>query len=162
NDFLTPDTIFIGDGGDVVTFSANVVQTRKPGQWLDPGPLGTLGGGMPFAPPAQVARPGKGALIPLRDGAFGLHGFQFHTAPRFRLPVVSVVGNNAAWNQIRFGQISRYGEARGEIANRLAPTRYDRVVEALGGHGEHVVQPKDIRPALERARASGKASCVNV
>src|SRR5439155_23468233 len=83
-------------------------------------------------------------------------------APRVDRPVVGVGGNNAAWNQIRYGQISRYGEARGDIANVLAPTRYDRVVEALGGHGEDVVEPKDIRPALERARAAGKAACVNV
>lgn len=162
NDFLTDDTIFIGDGGDVVTFSASVIQTRRPGQWLDPGPLGTLGVGMPFAIAAKIAFPQKEAFILFGDGAFGLNGFEFDTALRFNLPVVSVVGNNAAWNQIRYGQISRYGEARGDVANLLAPTRYDRVVEALGGHGEHVTEPKDIRPALERARASGKAACVNV
>jgi acetolactate synthase I/II/III large subunit len=72
------------------------------------------------------------------------------------------VGNNAAWNQIRFGQIEKYGAARGDIANLLAPTRYDEVVKALGGHGEYVTQPQDIRPALERARASGLPACVNV
>jgi acetolactate synthase-1/2/3 large subunit len=162
NDFLTEDSIFIGDGGDVVTFSASVVQTHRPGQWLDPGPLGTLGVGMPFAIAARIAFPKKEAFILFGDGAFGLNGFEFDTAVRFNLPVVSVVGNNAAWNQIRYGQISRYGEARGDIANLLAATRYDRVVEALGGYGEHVTQPKEIRPALERARASGKPSCINV
>jgi acetolactate synthase-1/2/3 large subunit len=162
NAFLTDDTIFIGDGGDVVTFSASVVQTRRPGQWLDPGPLGTLGVGMPFALAAKVAFPKKEALILFGDGAFGLNGFEYDTAVRFNLPVIGVVGNNAAWNQIRYGQVSRYGKARGDIANLLAPTRYDRVVEALGGHGSHVTDPKEIRPALERARASGKPSCVNV
>jgi acetolactate synthase-1/2/3 large subunit len=162
NDFLTRDSIFIGDGGDVVTISAGVIQTHQPGQWLDPGPLGTLGVGMPFAIAAKVAFPHKEAFILFGDGAFGLNGFEFDTALRFKLPVVSVVGNNAAWNQIRYGQIERYGEARGDIANVLAPTRYDRVVEALGGHGEHVTEAKDIRPALERARAAGKAACVNV
>ena len=162
NDFLTEDSIFIGDGGDVVTISASVVQTRRPGQWLDPGPLGTLGVGMPFAIAAKVAFPKKEAFVLFGDGAFGLNGFEFDTALRFSLPVVSVVGNNAAWNQIRYGQIAKYGAARGDLANLLAATRYDRVVEALGGHGEHVTEAKDIRPALERARAAGKASCVNV
>ena len=162
NDFLTRDSIFIGDGGDVVTISAGVIKTHQPGQWLDPGPLGTLGVGMPFAIAARVAFPHKEAFVLFGDGAFGLNGFEFDTAVRFNLPVVSVVGNNAAWNQIRYGQIARYGAARGGIANLLAPTRYDRVVEALGGHGEHVTEPKHIRPALERARASGKPSCVNV
>ena len=162
NDFLTEDTIFIGDGGDVVTISASVIQPRQPGHWLDPGPLGTLGVGMPFAIAAKVALPHKEAFILFGDGAFGFNGFEFDTAVRFNLPVVSVVGNNAAWNQIRYGQIAKYGEARGDVANLLAPTRYDKVVEALGGYGEHVTEPKDIRPALERARASGKPACVNV
>ncbi|MCA9435582.1 MAG: acetolactate synthase, partial [Candidatus Omnitrophica bacterium] len=44
----------------------------------------------------------------------------------------------------------------------LAYTRYDKVVEAMGGHGEHVTEPDQIRPALERAFESGKAACVNV
>ncbi len=162
NDFLTEESIFIGDGGDVVTFSASAIQTRGPGQWLDPGPLGTLGVGMPFAVAAKVAFPQKEAFILFGDGAFGFNGFEYDTAVRFKLPIVGVVGNNAAWNQIRYGQISRYGTARGDTANLLAPTRYDRVVEALGGYGEHVERPQDIRPALERARASGRPACVNV
>jgi acetolactate synthase-1/2/3 large subunit len=162
NDFLTEDSIFIGDGGDVVTISASAIQTRRPGQWLDPGPLGTLGVGMPFAIAAKVAFPQKEAFVLFGDGAFGFNGFEYDTAMRFKLPIVGVVGNNAAWNQIRYGQIARYGTERGDIANLLAPTRYDRVVEALGGHGEHVEEPQDIRPALERARASGLPACVNV
>ncbi len=162
NDFLTEDTIFIGDGGDVVTISASVIQPRRPGHWLDPGPLGTLGVGMPFAIAAKVAFPKKEALILFGDGAFGFNGFEYDTAVRFNLPVVGVVGNNAAWNQIRYGQIAKYGAERGDVANLLAATRYDRIVEALGGHGEHVTEPKDIRPALERARSSGKPACINV
>lgn len=162
NDFLTEDSIFIGDGGDVVTIAASVIHPRRPGHWLDPGPLGTLGVGMPFAIAAKVARPDQEALVLFGDGAFGFNGFEYDTALRFGLPVLGVVGNNAAWNQIRYGQISKYGTQRGNAANLLAPTRYDRVVEALGGYGEHVTDPKDIRPALERARASDKPSCVNV
>lgn len=162
NDFLTENSIFIGDGGDVVTISASVIRTRRPGQWLDPGPLGTLGVGMPFALAAKVAFPDKEAVVLFGDGAFGFNGFEYDTALRFNLPVVGVVGNNAVWNQIRYGQITKYGAARGDTANLLAPTRYDRVVEALGGYGEHVERPGDIRPALERARASGKPACVNV
>ena len=162
NDFLTEDTIFIGDGGDVVTISASVIQPRRPGHWLDPGPLGTLGVGMPFAIAAKVAFPKKEALILFGDGAFGFNGFEYDTAVRFNLPVIGVVGNNAAWNQIRYGQIAKYGRERGDVANLLAATRYDKIVEALGGYGEHVIEPKDIRPALERARASGKPACINV
>jgi acetolactate synthase I/II/III large subunit len=101
-------------------------------------------------------------LVLFGDGAFGFNGFEYDTAIRFGLPVVGVVGNNAAWNQIRYGQISKYGTARGDTANLLAATRYDLIVAAMGGYGELVKEPADIRPALERARASGKPACVNV
>ena len=162
NDFLTEDTIFIGDGGDIVTMSASVIRTHKPGHWLDPGPLGTLGVGAPFAIAAKAAMPDKEIFVLFGDGAFGLTGFDVDTAVRFGLPFVSVVGNNAGWNQIRFGQLSKYGEKRGDVANKLSATRYDLIVEAMGGYGELVTQPQDIRPAMGRARASGRPSCVNV
>jgi acetolactate synthase-1/2/3 large subunit len=162
NDFLTEDTVFIGDGGDIVTMSASVIRTHKPGHWLDPGPLGTLGVGAPFAIAAKAAMPEKDIFVLFGDGAFGLTGFDIDTAVRFDLPFVSVVGNNAGWNQIRYGQLAKYGEQKGDVANKLFATRYDVIVEAMGGYGECVTEPGGIRPAMERARASGKPSCVNV
>ena len=162
NDFLSDDSIFIADGGDVVTISANVIRTRKPGKWLDPGPLGTLGVGTPFAIAAKTAFPATGVVALFGDGAFGCTGFDYDTLIRFNLPVVGIVANNAAWNQVRFLQLARYGSDRGNLASVLTPLRYDRVVEAMGGYGEHVVKPSEIRPALERAGSSGKPACVNV
>jgi acetolactate synthase-1/2/3 large subunit len=162
DEFLGEDTIFIADGGDVVTMSASVIRTRKPGQWLDPGPLGTLGVGTPFAIAAKAAMPGRDVVVLFGDGAFGLTGFDYDTLIRFNLPIVGVVANNAAWNQVRYAQIEKYGTEKGNTANLLTPLRYDRIVEAMGGHGEYVTEPSEIRPALERARNSGKPACVNV
>jgi acetolactate synthase-1/2/3 large subunit len=118
--------------------------------------------GHAFAIAAKTALPDKEIFVLFGDGAFGLTGFDIDTAVRFGLPFVSVVGTNAGWNQIRFGQLSKYGQKRGDVANKLIPTRHDVIVEAMGGYGELVTQPQDIRPAMERARASGKSSCVNV
>jgi acetolactate synthase-1/2/3 large subunit len=78
------------------------------------------------------------------------------------MPVIGIVANNAAWNQVRYGQIERYGRTKGDVANILSPLRYDRIVEAMGGYGEHVTEPSQIIPALERARSSGKPSLINV
>jgi acetolactate synthase-1/2/3 large subunit len=44
----------------------------------------------------------------------------------------------------------------------LTPARYDRIVEALGGHGEHVGRAADLPGAIERAVASGKPALINV
>ncbi|MEN6438615.1 MAG: thiamine pyrophosphate-binding protein [Syntrophobacter sp.] len=162
NDFLTDDSIFIADGGDVVTISANVIRTRKPGKWLDPGPLGTLGVGTPFAIAAKAAFPGTEVVALFGDGAFGCTGFDFDTLVRFDMPVIGIVANNAAWNQVRFVQLLKYGPEKGRVANELSPLRYDRLIEVMGGYGENVTEPSQIRPALERARASGKPACINV
>jgi acetolactate synthase-1/2/3 large subunit len=160
-DFVSDDMILIGDGGDIVAKAAKVVPVPKNGLWMDPGPLGTLGVGMPFAIAAQLANPGKRVLIIYGDGSFGLNGFEYDTAIRHKLPIVGIVGNDAAWGQMMRPQVMMYGRER-LVATELAPTRYDKVVEALGGHGELVTEPHEIRPALERAYASGKAACVNV
>ena len=161
DDVLDEDTIVIGDGGDFVATAASVLRIAKPGQWLDPGPLGTLGVGPGYAMAAKLARPQSNVIIVYGDGAFGLHAMEFEACVRQKINVVGVVGNDAAWMQIRRGQVEFYGEERA-VATKLEFTRYDRVVEALGGHGEYVEQPKDIRPALERALAADKPALVNV
>jgi len=155
------DTIIVGDGGDFVGTAAYTVKPRKPGQWLDPGPLGTLGVGPGYAMAAKLARPKSNVLILYGDGAFGLHAMEFEAMVRQKIQVVGIVGNDAGWMQIRRGQEQLYGPDR-TPATGLSYTRYDRVVEALGGHGEYVDKPKEIRPALERALASGKPALVNI
>lgn len=160
-DSITDDMIIIGDGGDIVAQAAKVVPIPKNGLWMDPGPLGTLGVGMPFALAAQVAHPDKRVMIIYGDGSFGLNGFEYDTAVRFKLPIVGIVGNDAAWGQMMRPQASIYGRDR-MIATQLTYTRYDKIVEGMGGHGEYVTEPDQIRPAIDRAFASGKPACVNV
>ena len=162
NEFLTDNSLYIGDGGDVVTFSGGVVQPHGPGLWMDPGPLGTLGVGVPFAMAAKVAQPDREVVCLFGDGAFSLTGWDFETMVRFDLPFIGVVGNNSYMNQIRYGQIQKYGKERGDVGNKLGDVRYDVFAKMLGGYGEEVRDPKDIRPALERARESGKPSLINV
>jgi acetolactate synthase-1/2/3 large subunit len=161
DEFIDEETIVVGDGGDIVSACAKVIGLSRPGQWLDPGPLGCLGVGAPFAIAAKHLHPDKRVLIISGDGSFGLNGFEFDTALRFGLPIVAIVGNDAGWGQIRGPQIQMMGAERA-VATSLAPTRYDKVVEALGGYGEQVEDPAQIVPALERAFASGKAACINV
>jgi acetolactate synthase-1/2/3 large subunit len=155
------DVTYVGDGGNVVAVAAKVLPVHRPGRWLDPGPLGCLGVGAPFAIAAKLLAPDRPVCVIQGDGAFGLNGMDYETAVRFGLPMVVVVGNDAAWGQIRVPQRAMYGDDRSP-ATTLAPTRYDKVVQALGGDGEHVDDPADLVPALERAFASGTVYCVDV
>jgi acetolactate synthase-1/2/3 large subunit len=162
NEFLTENSVYIGDGGDIVTFSGGVVQPKSPGHWMDPGPLGTLGVGVPFAMAAKLTQPQKEVVCLFGDGAFTLTGWDFETMVRFDLPFIGIVGNNSAWNQIRFGQIAKYGRQRGDVGNKLGDVAFDQFAKMLGGYGEEVREPGDIQPALRRARASGKPALINV
>ncbi len=166
NEFLGEDTIYVGDGGDVVTISAQAVRPRGPGQWMDPGALGSLGVGTGFSMAAKLANPEKEVICLYGDGAFSMTAFDMETSQRFGAPYLAVVGNNSSMNQIRYGQIAKYGEQRGNIGNKLGDVPYGTFAEMIGGYGEEVREADQIGPALLRAREAiaktGKCAVVNV
>ncbi|MBI3636369.1 MAG: hypothetical protein HY216_09170 [Candidatus Rokubacteria bacterium] len=159
---VTPDTIVVGDGGDVVGCAAKFVPLHHAGQWLDPGPFGCLGVGPSFALAAKLLYPERRVLLIAGDGAFGLNGMELETAVRFAAPFTCVIGNDGGWGQIRNPQLSFFGAARSVATSLPATTRYDTMVEAMGGRGVLVTKPAEIRPALERALGSNEVWCVNV
>jgi acetolactate synthase I/II/III large subunit len=154
------DAIVIGDGGDFVSFAGRVVDTYQPGCWLDPGPFGCLGSGPGYALAAKVAHPDRQVVLLLGDGAFGFSAMEFDTFARHGINVVGVMGNNGIWALEKHPMEFLYGYS---VAADLRPgTRYDQVVAALGGHGELVERPADLKPALERAFSAGLPALVNV
>ncbi|MEA2274229.1 MAG: hypothetical protein QOI98_2937, partial [Solirubrobacteraceae bacterium] len=157
---LDRDTVVVGDGGDFVSYAGRMIDTYQPGCWMDPGPYGCLGSGPGYAMAAKLAHPERQVCLLLGDGAFGFAGLEFDTMVRHGIPVVGVMGNNGIWGLEKHPMEFLYGYS---VAADLQPgLRYDRVVEALGGHGELVSTPDELRPALERAFASGKPALVNV
>jgi acetolactate synthase-1/2/3 large subunit len=157
---LDRDAIVIGDGGDFVSFAGRVVDTYAPGCWLDPGPYGCLGTGPGYALAAKLARPDRQVVLLVGDGAFGFSGMEWDTLARHGVHVVGVVGNNGIWALEKHPMEFLYGYS---VAAELRPeTRYDTVVEALGGSGELVRTPDEVRPALERALAADGPALVNV
>jgi acetolactate synthase-1/2/3 large subunit len=157
---LDRDAIVIGDGGDFVSYAGRVVNTYEAGCWMDPGPYGCLGAGPGQAIGAKAAFPDRQVCLLLGDGAFGFSGLEFDTMVRHGLPVVGVVGNNGIWALEYHPMKFLYGY---QVAAELQPeTRYDEIVESVGGHGELVREPAELRPALERAFGSGKPALVNV
>jgi acetolactate synthase-1/2/3 large subunit len=157
---LDRDAIVIGDGGDYVSYAGRVIDSFQPGCWLDPGPFGCLGAGPGYALAAKLARPERQVVLLVGDGAFGFSGMEFDTLARHGVNVVGVMGNNGIWALEKHPMEFLYGYS---VAADLRPgTRYDRVVEALGGHGELVERPEQVRPALERAFAAERPALVNV
>jgi acetolactate synthase I/II/III large subunit len=157
---LDRNAIVIGDGGDFVSFAGRMIDTYEPGCWMDPGPYGCLGAGPGAALAAKIAHPERQVCLLLGDGAFGFAGMEFDTYVRHGVPVVGVMGNNGIWALEKHPMEFIYGYS---VAADLQPgCRYDEVVRALGGHGELVTTPDELRPALERAFSSGRPALVNV
>ena len=152
-DFLDRDAILVVDGQDILNYGRQSIPTFMPGHRLNSGPFGTMGVGLPFGIGAKVARPDKQVLVLHGDGSFGLNGMELDTAARFKIPVVTVISLNGGWT----------GDAKREKPGReLGYTRFDKMAEALGCHGEYVEEPTQIRPALERAFKAGVPALVNV
>ncbi|HEY8566961.1 MAG TPA: thiamine pyrophosphate-binding protein [Beijerinckiaceae bacterium] len=151
------EAVLVCDGGEIGQWPQSLV---VPGKRVINGVAGSIGAATPFAIAARLAT-GATVVAVMGDGAFGFHMTEFDTAMRAGLPFVAVVGNDATWNAEHQIQLRSYGPDRTHSCD-LLPTRYDKVVEALGGHGEYVTRAEDLGPALERALASGKPACVNV
>ena len=159
-DFIDREATIVVDGGEISGWGFRSLKSYKPGHFLGVVPTGTLGVGTAFAIAAKLARPDKQVLLLSGDGSFGLNAMEFDTMVRHKLPIVCAIANDGAW-----GMIARLQQAKGPdrvIGTELGFVRYDKVVEALGGYGEAVEKPEDIRPALERAFASGQPACINV
>src|SRR6266700_361769 len=151
-DFLDRDAILSVDGQEILNFGRQSIPTYAPGHRLNSGPFGTMGVGLPFGLGAKVARPDRQVVVLHGDGSMGLNAMELDTAVRHGLDVVTVVSNNGGWT----------AADKPKAGRDLGYTRFDLVAKALGCHGEHVEHPDEIRPALDRAAASGRPAVVNV
>lgn len=150
---LPREAIVIVDGHEILNYGRQSIPTFVPGHRLNSGPFGTMGVGVPFGVGAKVAKPEASVVVLSGDGAFGLNMMEIDTAIRHHLPFVTVISNNGGWT----------ADPEGTKPGRdLGFSRYDKLVEDLGGHGEFVEKPNEILPALERAFAAGRVACVNV
>jgi acetolactate synthase-1/2/3 large subunit len=157
---LDRDAIIVVDAGDFGSYAGRVIDSFVPGAWLDSGPFGCLGSGPGYALAAKLARPDRQVVLLQGDGAFGFSGMEWDTLVRHNVPVVSVIGNNGIWALEKHPMEALYGYS--VVAELRPETRYDEVVRALGGHGELVSTPGELRPALHRALESGLPAVVNV
>ncbi|HVC45561.1 MAG TPA: thiamine pyrophosphate-binding protein [Candidatus Binataceae bacterium] len=152
-DVISRDTILVVDGHEILNFARQSIPIYEAGSSLNAGPHGCMGVGIPFGIGAKAAAPDRPVMVLSGDGAFGWNGMEMDTAIRHKLPIVVVVSNNGGFTSRQTG---------GTVGRDLGYQRYDKLVEALGGYGEFVEKPNEIRPAIERAIKSGQPALVNV
>jgi acetolactate synthase I/II/III large subunit len=160
--FVGDDALYVADGGDTSYFGLAFSTNQKAGVIAaSSGLFGCLGTGIPFAMAAKLARPDKKVVLLNGDGSFGFNAMEFDTMVRHNIPVVCVINNDCAWGMIKHSQELSIGKERLQCAE-LGTRHYEKVAQALGGHGEFVTKDEEILPALTRAFASGLPACINV
>jgi len=162
-DLVSRDTILVVDGHEILNFARQSIPVYQEGGSLNAGPHGCMGVGVPFGIGAKVGAPAKPVLVLSGDGAFGWNGMEMDSAIRHNIPIVVVVSNNGGFTSRQTGYMTAGDkEGRQNVGRDLGHQRYDKMVEALGGYGEYVDKPSEIRPAILRAFESGRPSLVNV
>ncbi len=158
---LPADVLYSWDGGDFAHWGRAMLPARHAGGWLRLGPLGTIGSSLPNSLALKLAQPSRRVLAITGDGALGFYLAEMDTAVRYGLPVVLIVGNDAAWGLERELQTSQ-NPAAASLACDLQSARYDLIMKGFGGDGETISTLDQVRPALERALASSVPYCLNV
>jgi acetolactate synthase-1/2/3 large subunit len=153
-EFLDRDAIVSVDGNEILHFGRQSIPTYVPGHRLNSGVTGTMGVGLPYGIGAKVAKPDAQVLVLHGDGSMGMNAMEIDTAVRHNIPVVTVISNNAGWT-------ARTPDRR-KPGRELGFTHFDEMAVALGGYGEKVEDPDEIKPALDRAYSSGKPAVINV
>ncbi len=159
---LPPDVLYAWDGGDFAHWGRVPLPALKPGGWLRLGPLGTIGSSLPNGIALQLANPQKPVAVITGDGALGFYLAEMDTAVRHKLPIVVIVGNDAGWGLERELQRATTAGTRTTVGTELTPARYNAIMEAFGGAGDTIERLDQVRPAVERAFASGVPTCLNV
>ena len=159
-DSIERDAIVTEDGEFTMGVMRQVMPTHVGRHRFGAGTTGCMGTGLPYAVGAKLARPDRQVVAVLGDYAFGAAAMEVETCARMDIPIVIVVSNNAGIAAHTIQERSFPPDAPPIAA--LLPIDYEHMVEMVGGYSERVTDPAEIRPAMERAFASGKVSLLNV
>jgi len=144
---LPSDAIVVADGGDFLSFARVGLSANT---YLDPGPFGCIGVGVPFGIAASLAFPKRTVLVATGDGSFGFNAIELDTAVRHGAPALFVVANNGAWQIEVHDQATTYGRV---VGTRLQHADHAAMARAFGMHAERVERPEELSSAIDRALA---------
>ncbi len=152
------DPILVLDGGNTALWAGMMIPVPGPRRGFFPMGMGTLGLGIPVSIGVKAAAGSRRVAILSGDGAYLYNVHELETMRRYDMPIASVIINDSAWNMIRAGQ-AMAGEVFG---TDLASQDYAAVARSYGLFGKRVTRLEELKPALEEAFNSGKASVVDV
>jgi 2-hydroxyacyl-CoA lyase 1 len=159
--WMPKNAILSAEGAGTMDIGLTQLPSFNARSCLNAGTYGTMGVGLGHAIAACVVHPDRPVVHLSGDSAIGFSGMEMETLVRYNFPVKIVVLNNGG-----------IGPGMAKIPDdpmfNLKPNaliygaRYDRVMEAFGGRGFYVEDPKKIPVALEEAMNFRGPALVNV
>lgn len=161
DEFFDDESILTVDGGNTQWWTLNTHAAQRERATLSSGQFGHLGSGLPYAIGAKLAAPERTVYCITGDSAFSFNLQEIETAVRLNLPVIILVAVDGAWGMEKTAQLRTWGREAPWFCVENANVRYDKVCEAMGGYGEYVESSRELKPALEKALASGKPAVLH-
>ena len=162
-DFLPSDAILVSDTGHAAFWTGAHIELHHASQTYIR-PAGSLGWGLPASLGVKCAQPDRPVLCFTGDGGFYYHLAELETAVRYGINTVILVNNNHSLNQETHIFADAYGgrQDAGFEMWQFQDLDLAAIARAMGCFGERVEQPEEVRPALERAFASGQPAVLDV
>jgi len=165
-------SVLVADGGNTAVWAMMFHQMRVPNTILSTFKFGMLGAGVAQALGAAVARPGQPVCCIIGDGAMGFHPQEVETAVRNGLRAIFLVVCDKQWGMVKMNQQFALKPIKTLIRKSLGPDetikadlgeiRFDLLAQSMGAHGERVADARELKPAIERALASGGPAVIHV
>jgi acetolactate synthase-1/2/3 large subunit len=152
-DVLPDDAIVTDELSQVGFASWYGFPVYQPRTFLTSGYQGTLGSGFPTALGAKVAHPDRAVVAITGDGGFMFAVQELATAVQYKIGVVTLVFDNAAYGNVRRDQRMQF-DGR-VVASDLVNPDFVKLAESFGVGAARVRSPDEFKPALERALAFG-------
>jgi acetolactate synthase I/II/III large subunit len=158
---LTEDTIVVADASYSTIWMACHLRARRAGQrFISPRGLAGLGWGLPLALGAKAAQPDAPVVCIAGDGGFGHVWAELETAVREQLAVTIIVLNNSILGFQKHAELYNFGAHTSAIG--FCPVDHAAIARAVGATGLRIDSAADLRPALDKALASGTVTVLDV
>jgi len=163
SEVLTPDSIIVADTGYSAIWASTMIDLNSLKQSFIRA-AGSLGWAFPASLGAKCAAPNRKVFCFAGDGAMWYHIAELETACRHKINTITIVNNNSAYGQSIEGVDKAYGNKVGnrEEVYAFKDVNFARIASEIGCLGIRVEDPKEIKPALEKALSANVPALIDV
>ena len=159
--WMPRNSILSAEGAGTMDIGLTMLPVFSAKACLNAGTYGTMGLGLGQAIAAAIVHPDRPVIHLSGNSAIGFSGMEMETLARYNLPVKIVVLNNGGIGP-GMPEIPENPMFNMRPNSLIYGARYDKVMEAFGGKGFFVEDPKDLKGALAEAMNFRGPALVNV